>query len=97
LAHFVVTLVRLARPGGLRSILAESVLLRHQLLILNRSRKRTPNLRAQDRILSGLCTLWISPTRLLHSAIILKPSTLLHFHHLLTKRQYRRIVWVPAE
>ena len=72
LAHLVVTLVRLARPGGLRSILAESVLLRHQLLILNRGRKRTPNLRARDRILSGLCTLWISPGRLLRSAIILK-------------------------
>ena len=91
LAHLVVTLVRLARPGGLRSILAESVLLRHQLLILNRGRKRTPNLRARDRILSGLCTLWISPGRLLRSAIILKPSTSLHLHRLLTKRKYRRL------
>jgi putative transposase len=90
-AHLVVTLVRLARPGGLRSILAESVLLRHQLLILNRGRKRAPKLSAWDRILSGLCTLWISPTRVLRSAIILKPSTLLHFHHLLTKRKYRML------
>jgi len=87
--YLVVMLVRLARPGGLRRILAESVLLRHQLLILKRARKRAPNLRAWDRILSGLCTLWISPTRVLRSAIVLKSSTLLHFHHLLTKRKYR--------
>ena len=30
----------------------------HQLLILNRGRKRAPNLRATDRIIFGLCTCW---------------------------------------
>lgn len=29
------------------------------------------------------------PIRVLRSAIVLKPSTLLHFHHLLTKHKYR--------
>src|SRR5215831_16932535 len=57
--HLIVTLARLARPGGLRSVVAESVLVRHQLLILNRGRKRAPNLRATDRIIAGLCTLFI--------------------------------------
>jgi hypothetical protein len=38
--HLVVTFVRLARPGGIRSVVAESVLVKHQLLILNRSRRR---------------------------------------------------------
>jgi hypothetical protein len=33
--HLIVTLVRLTKPGGLRSLLAESVLIRHQLLILD--------------------------------------------------------------
>ena len=41
--HLIVTLARLARPGGLRSVVAESVLVRHQLLIVNRGRKRAPN------------------------------------------------------
>ena len=62
---------------------------KHQLLILNRGRKRAPNLRAVDRILAGLCTLSMRPTRLLRSAIVLKPSTLLNLHSLLTKRKYR--------
>jgi hypothetical protein len=44
--HVLATSIRLARPGGVRSVLAESVLLKHQLLILNRSRRRAPNLRA---------------------------------------------------
>src|ERR1700756_4400925 len=34
--HVIVTVVRLALPGGLRSVVAESVLVKHQLLILNR-------------------------------------------------------------
>ena len=35
--HVFTTIARLARRGGVRSVLAESVLLKHQLLILNRS------------------------------------------------------------
>ncbi|MCU1335415.1 MAG: hypothetical protein JWO19_996 [Bryobacterales bacterium] len=87
--HLIVVLVRLARPGGFRSVVAESVLVRHQLLILNRGRKRAPNLRAADRIIAGLCTLFIRPQRVPRSAVALKPSTLLHLHSLLRRRKYR--------
>lgn len=38
--HAIVTIVRLAGPGGLRAVVAESILVKHQLLILNRGRKR---------------------------------------------------------
>src|SRR6202165_1901831 len=91
LVHLIVTVVRLARPGGLRSVVAESALVRHQLLILNRGRKRAPNLRTADRIIAGLCALFMRPARVLRSAIVLKPSTLLHFHHVLTRRKYRML------
>ena len=89
--HLIVTLARLARPGGLRSVVAESVLVRHQLLILNRGRKRAPNLRAADRIIAGLCTLFMHPERVLRSSIVLNPSTLLHLHSVLRKRKYRML------
>ena len=36
--HLVATVARLAGPGGARSVVAESLLVKHQLLILNRSR-----------------------------------------------------------
>jgi hypothetical protein len=84
--HVIVSLARLARPGGLRSIVAESALVRHQLLVLNRGRKRAPNLRAADRIITGLCTLFMRPSRILRSAIVLKPPTLLGLHNLLRNR-----------
>jgi len=61
LVHLIVTLIRLARPGGIRAVVAESVLVKHQLVISNRSRKRAPNLRALDRIIAGLCALLIHP------------------------------------
>jgi len=72
-------------------VAAESALIRHQLLIHNRGRKRAPNLRATDRIPAGLFTLFMSPARILRSAIVLKPSTLLHLHNLFRKRKYRML------
>jgi putative transposase len=89
--HLLTTVVRLAGPGGARSVVAESVLIKHQLLILNRSRKRSPKLRFCDRMVAGLCTLLIRPGRLIRSAIVLKPSTLLSVHRALKARKYRRL------
>ncbi len=82
------TLARLLGPGGIRSVIAESVLVKQQLLILNRSRQRSPNLRTSDRLAAGLCALLIRPARLIRSAIVLKPSTLLGLHRALKNRKY---------
>jgi putative transposase len=83
------TLGRLLGPGGIRSVVAESVLVKQQLLILNRSRLRSPNLRTSDRLVASLCALLIRPARLIRSAIVLKPSTLLILHQALRNRKYR--------
>ena len=87
--HLVVTVARLPGPGGTRSVVAESLLVKHQLLILNRSRTRAPDLRPSDRLIAGLCATFMRPTRLLRSAIVLKPSTILRFHREHVKRKYR--------
>ena len=89
--HFLVILARLLGPGGVRSIVAESLILKHQLLIVTRSRQRSPNLCTSDRILAGLMALLVRPTRLLRSAIALKPSTLLALHKALSKGKYRML------
>src|SRR5262245_5702535 len=36
-----------------------------------------------------LCTLLMRPARVVRSAVVLKPSTLLRFHRMLTKQKYR--------
>jgi hypothetical protein len=78
-------------PGGLRSVIAELLLVKHQLRILNRGRKLAPNLCGAERIIAGLCILFMNPERVLRSAIVLRPSTLLDLHHVLAKRKYRML------
>src|SRR6266704_1642395 len=87
--HLIATFAQLLGPGGARSVIAESVLVKQQLLIVNRSRQRSPNLRVSDRVVAGLCVLLIRPSRLIRSAIVLKPSTLLSLRQALKNRKYR--------
>ena len=42
LAHLLTTLAKLLGPGGARAIVADSLLMKQQLLIINRSRQRAP-------------------------------------------------------
>jgi putative transposase len=87
--HLLMIIARLAGPGGARAVVAESVRLKHQLLILNRTRKRAPNLRVTDRVVAGSCALLMRRARLVRSAIVLKPATLLRLHRALKTRKYR--------
>jgi putative transposase len=89
--HIIATFARLWDPGGIRSVVAESVLVKQQLLLLNRSRQRSPHLRTSDRRVAGLCAFLIRPARLIRSAIVLKPSSLLSLHQGLRNRKYRRL------
>jgi transposase InsO family protein len=87
--HLISTVLRLVGPGGVRAVVAESVLAKHQLPILNRSRRRAPNLCILDRLVVGFCSFWIKPSRFHRVAIALRPSTLLNFHRVLVQRKYR--------
>jgi putative transposase len=87
--HLITTVFRLVQPGGVRSVVAESVLTKHQLLILNRPRHRAPNLRILDRLIAGFCSLWIKPSRFVRVAIAFNPSTLVNFHRALVRQKYR--------
>ena len=93
--HLIVTLARLARPGGLRSVVAESVLVRHQLLILNRGRKRAPNLRATDRIIAGLSTLFMRPARV--SIVKIRPTCKIRTLRSVSIRVTRRYAYAAPE
>jgi hypothetical protein len=73
LLHLLATLARLAGPGGAGAVVAESVLVKHQLLIPNRSRKRSPNLRPADRVVAGLCAVFMRPGRLSEGSNSLSP------------------------
>src|SRR4026209_1198258 len=87
--HLIATVSRLLGRGGARAVVAHPLLLKHPHLILNRSRTRAPNLRPIDRVIAGLCTGLMRPSRLLRSAIVLKPATIMAFHRALVKRKSR--------
>jgi transposase InsO family protein len=89
--HLLVTLAKLLRPGGVRAVAAESLLLKHQLLISNRSRQRAPNLTSVDRFVLGLATLFVRPHRLPKLGALVRPATLLKIHAALVEAKYRRL------
>lgn len=50
-AHPLVTIAQLMKPGGARAIVAENLLLKQQLLVVCRTRRRAPRLSPLDRLL----------------------------------------------
>jgi hypothetical protein len=87
--HLLVTLAKLLRPGGIRAVAAESLLLKHQILIGNRARRRGPNLTTVDRVVLGLTTLFVNPRRIPKLGALVKPATLYKFHRALVDQKYR--------
>ncbi|HJR68945.1 MAG TPA: integrase core domain-containing protein [Gammaproteobacteria bacterium] len=89
LVHLIATLTKCLRPNGVRAVVAESLLLKQQLIVLNRSRERAPNLRAVARVIAAGCAAFMSRARLLKSAVVLRPATILGFHRALVAGKYR--------
>jgi putative transposase len=89
LVHLLTGLALLWGTGGTRAVLAENILLKQPLLVLQRSRRRALNLHIADRLLFGFCSQFLSPRRLIRTAIILKPATLLRFHRGFRDFKYR--------
>jgi putative transposase len=87
--HLIVTVAKLLRPGGVRAVAAKSLLLKQQIIIGNRSRRRAPNLTSLDRFVIGILTLFIKPRRIPKLSAIIKSSTLLKLHKALVDRKYR--------
>ncbi len=92
----LVTFTKLLGPRGARAVAAESLLLKHQLLISNRCRQRAPNLTTLDRFLIALTTLFVSPRRIPKLGALIKPATLFKFHKALVNRKYRLLFSSPS-
>jgi hypothetical protein len=82
IAHLLVTVAKLARPGGLGAVVAESLVVKKQLLIMKRAQRCAPRLESWDRLVLGVCALFVSPKRLSKMAVILQASTFLGFTRL---------------
>ncbi len=89
--HLLITLFTLLKPGGVKAIASENLILRQQLIVVQRTSKRAPNLKSFDRFIFGLFAGLINIARLRKIAIIVKPVTLLELHKALVNRKYRQL------
>jgi putative transposase len=77
------------QPGGSKSIIAENLLLKQQLLLLNRSRKRAPNIPALQRLFFAFLCQFLKRHRIERVSITLRPSTLFRMHAAFVRKKYR--------
>ena len=91
LVHLLTTVAKLLGPGGTKAVIAENLLLKQQVLVITRSRRRAPNLSTRDRLLMGFWSLLPRPARITKVAVSIRPSTLLRFHQYLVRRKYRML------
>ena len=88
LLHFIVTLLRLLKPGGVKIVMAETMTMKQQLIVMKRGKKRSPKLTTYDRFVFGFLAIFIGENRLRKVAVIVKPATILRFHKALVKFKY---------
>jgi hypothetical protein len=91
LIHFIVSAIKLLKPGGVKVVMAESMAMKQQLIVMNRGKKKSPKLVTSDRFLFGLLAVFIGGSRLKKIAVIIKPATILAFHKSLVNRKYNRL------
>jgi hypothetical protein len=74
LIHFGTAVFKLLQRGGVKLVMAETIAIKQQLIVLNRLRKRPPSLVTSDRLLFGSLAVLISERRLQKAAVILRPA-----------------------
>ena len=66
--------------------MAETIAVKQQLIVMNRSKRRAPRLTTFDRFFFGFTAFFSSEKRIKHFIIIIIPATILRFYKLLFKR-----------
>ena len=82
---------KLLGPGGTNALIAESLLVKHQFLIIQRSCGKKPSLTTLDRFLCGFLSLFMHPQRIRKAAVIIKPATVTKFRRALSSRNYHQL------
>lgn len=90
-AAAVSTILSFCRRGGLRSVVAEMVLLRAQLIILKRKSPKVSKLTPLQRFILGSAVHFIPKGRIGKISILLSPATILKFHKFLVQKKYSKL------
>jgi putative transposase len=65
LIHFVVSSIKLLKPGGVKVVMAETIAMKKQLIVMNRGKKRSPKYLCSDNDPLYLFHRWQANLRLL--------------------------------
>ena len=68
LIHFIITLIKPSKPGGVKVVMAETQAIKQQLIVMNRGKRRAPKLTSFDRFFFGLMA-FIMGEKLLHNSL----------------------------
>jgi hypothetical protein len=71
LIQLLATLAKLMGPGGAKTVVADSLLMKQQLRVINRSRQRAPNFSVLDQFMLGFWSLFLSPHHILRAAVVI--------------------------
>jgi len=63
--HLLTTLAKLIGLDGTKAVVADSLLMKQRLLVINRSQQHAHNISALDRFLLGFWSQFLSQSRLL--------------------------------
>lgn len=91
LIDLIILVFRILLPGGFRRIFSKYLFMKQQMLVMNRKRRRAPNLQSSDRLVMGFLSLWMNPRRLLRSCVLISPETILKFHKIMVRRKYSKL------
>ncbi len=91
LINVITLLFQLVKRDGVKAVISENLLLKQQLIIVGRSQHRAPALLPIERFIFGWLSMLLTPARLIKTAIIIRPSTLLNFHRALVRKKYQRL------
>ena len=83
--YFRSTILKAIRPGGTKSIIAENLAIKQQLIIIKRKSKilKSPRLTPFQRIFFSFLSFFMSQDQIKQIAVILSPNTIFRFHQLL--------------
>ena len=82
----------LLSPNGKRHLVAEMLVLKAQLLLMQRKQTRAPALTKWYRLFFAVVSTWIPARRLMRCAIVIKPASIISFHRWLVGRKYSKIL-----
>ncbi|MDA7645382.1 integrase core domain-containing protein [bacterium] len=89
LAQFLRCIALLCRKDGFKAVVAQNLLLKQQLIALNRGRKRAPSISPLHRIWLAFFLMFLSARRLQQTAVAFRPSTFLRFKEFLVRQKYK--------